>query len=128
MRSKGYSLIEVVGVLVLLIILMGIGIWSFGNNADAAKFGQISSDLKRISSGKTLWRTEHPTDAFPGDDADRFVVLQPYLKAGLLQVTSLTTWAPSGVTYQINAENTAPTALNTATAKYYDPVNNDWMP
>lgn len=126
MQTKGYSLVEMLGVLILLSLLMGIGIWSFGNNKDSATFGQISSDLNRLSSAKTLWRTEHPRDAFPLDEPSRFTVLQPYIKAGMLQVTNLTSWAPPGVTYYINPELAPSTALNTVLGKYYDSTNNAW--
>lgn len=40
--NAGYSIIEVVAVLVLLIILTGAGIWSVGNVHNTELFGKIS--------------------------------------------------------------------------------------
>jgi len=85
----GYSIIEVVAVLVLLLILTGAGIWSVGNVHNTELFGKISQDLARINSAKVAWRTAHPEDAFLPTEGERFVLLQPYLKSGLLQVDTL---------------------------------------
>src|SRR5208337_3769385 len=100
--NQGYSLVEVVAVLILLFILMAAGIWSFGNSRNLELFGKISQDLARIDSAKSSWRTDHPEDAFPSDEPDRFTVLQPYFKSGLTQVDTLANWQPANVNYFIN--------------------------
>ena len=42
--NQGYSMVEVVAVLILLFILMAAGIWSFGNSRNLELFGKISQD------------------------------------------------------------------------------------
>ena len=125
-NNRGYSLVEIIGVVILLVILMGVGIWSIGNNKDKATFGKITQDLARITSAKVSWRTDHPQDAYPTDEPTRFTVLQPYLKAGLLSVPSLNAWEPPNVLYSINDEQVLPTALNNQTGKLFDPSVNGW--
>jgi type II secretory pathway pseudopilin PulG len=123
--NAGYSIIEVVAVLVLLIILTGAGIWSVGNVHNTELFGKISQDLARINSSKVAWRTAHPEDAFLPTEGQRFVLLQPYLKSGLLQVDTMSDWEPSSVTYYINDEFTPTTATNSA-GQGYNPAINNW--
>ncbi len=113
--NQGYSLVEVVAVLILLFILMAAGIWSFGNSRNLELFGKISQDLARIDSAKSSWRTDHPEDAFPSDEPDRFTVLQPYFKSGLTQVDTLANWQPANVNYFINDEFSLSMATNNMT-------------
>jgi len=133
MKSRrGYSLVEVVSVLILLFILVAAGIWSFGNSRNVELFGKISQDLARIDSAKASWRTDHPEDAFPSDEPTRFTVLQPYLKSGLLQVEILANWQPPNVNYFINGELALSMATNNMTGstnfgKGYDRSVNDWF-
>jgi hypothetical protein len=123
--AGGYSMVEVVSVLVLLFILMGVGVWSIGNVHNRELFGKISQDLARINSAKTAWRTDHPEDAFSTSEAGRFSQLQPYLKSGLLQVDTLANWEPPSVSYYINDEFALATATN-GPGQGYDPSINNW--
>jgi type II secretory pathway pseudopilin PulG len=129
--SRGYSMVEVVAVLILLFILVAAGIWSFGNSRSVELFGKISQDLARIDSAKSSWRTDHPEDAFPSDEPGRFATLQPYLKSGLMQVGALANWQPANVNYFINGELSLSMATNnmagsTNFGKGYDRSVNDW--
>ena len=84
----GFSLVEVVAVMALLLLIMGLALWGLGGSRARQLTGKVTLDLARIDSAKAAWRADHPQAAFPADEASRFQSLQPYLQVGLQDVTT----------------------------------------
>lgn len=131
--KRGYSLVEVLTVLVLMVILTSAAIWAFGGANQRELFSKISQDIVRIDSAKAAWRVEHPQDAFPADEAGRFTAIQPYLKSGLKPVGTMISFQPLDVVYFINDELTISSAKYVkADSPYYgytfDKNTSDWIP
>jgi type II secretory pathway pseudopilin PulG len=123
---RGYSMVEVVAVLVLLFILIAAGIWSFGSTQRRELASKVIQDLTRLDSAKATWRTDFPRKQFPADETSRFQEIKPYVKSGLQTVPSLSSLQPDGVGYFINDEMTLSTATNLARNVGFDRSVNDW--
>ena len=131
--QSGFSLVEVVAVMALLLLIMGLGLWGVGGSRDRQLLGKVTLDLARIDSAKAAWRTDHPQMAFPADEAARFQSLQPYLQVGLQDIPSLAALQPNTnlagvVVYAINAETNPASALNSSTSQQLDRSSGDWVP
>ncbi|MBK7091806.1 MAG: prepilin-type N-terminal cleavage/methylation domain-containing protein [bacterium] len=74
-RMRGFSLIEVVAVMALLLLIMGLGLWGLGGSRGRQLREKVVLDLARIDSAKATWRADHPQAAFPDDEAARFDAL-----------------------------------------------------
>lgn len=124
--KKGYSLIEVIAVIVIMTIIGAAGIWSFGQVEARQLRNKVSSDLILIDAAKGTWRGQHLRDAFNTSEVDRFTQIQPYMKVGLLTVGNLSLLQPAGVTYTINGEGVFAGA--TRGSSTFDRTLNDWSP
>ena len=71
----GFSLIEVVAVMALLLLIMGLGLWGIGGSRERQLREKVVLDLTRIDSAKATWRADHPQAVFPADEAARLVSL-----------------------------------------------------
>ena len=124
--KKGYSLVEVLAVIIIVTIIGAAGIWSFGLVEARQLRNKVASDLVLIDAAKGTWRAQHLRDAFNSDDTARFAQIQPYMKVGLLPVGSLAQLEPTGVTYLINGEDVAAGAQRGTST--FDRTLNDWTP
>lgn len=132
-RVRGFSLIEVVAVMALLLLIMGIGLWGLGGSRERQLRDKVSLDLIRIDSAKANWRADNPQAVFPSDEAARFEALRPYLRVGLQEVSSLAALQPNTnlagvVVYAINAETNAAGAHNLSTSQLFDRSSGEWVP
>jgi prepilin-type N-terminal cleavage/methylation domain-containing protein len=130
---RGFSLVEVVAVMALLLFIMGLGLWGLGGSRARQLTGKVTLDLARIDSAKGAWRSDHPQAAFPADEATRFQSLQPYLQVGLQNVPSLAALQPNTnlagvVVYAINAETNPASAQNLSTSQQLDRSSGEWVP
>lgn len=131
-RTQGYSLIEVVAVMALLLLIMGIVLWGLGGSRERQLREKVTLDLTRIDSAKASWRADHPQSVFPSDEGARFDALRDYLRVGLQSVQSLATLQPNtnlaGVLiYSINAETNAASARNLSTSQTFDRSSGEWI-
>jgi prepilin-type N-terminal cleavage/methylation domain-containing protein len=131
--DKGFSLVEVVAVMALLLLIVGLSLWGMGGSRDRQLRGKVTLDLTRIDSAKAAWRADHPQAVFPADEAARFQCLQPYLRVGLQDVPSLAALQPNTnlaglVIYAINAETVPAGAQNLSTAQQWDRSVEEWSP
>ena len=131
--DKGFSLVEVVAVMALLLLIVGLSLWGMGGSRDRQLRGKVTLDLARIDSAKAAWRADHPQAVFPADEAARFQCLQPYLRGGLQDVPSLAALQPNTnlaglVSYAINAETVPASAQNLSTSQQWDRSVEEWSP
>ena len=131
--SPGFSLIEVVAVMALLLLIMGLGLWGLGGSRERQLREKVVLDLTRIDSAKATWRADHPQAVFPADEAARFEILRPYLRVGLQDVPDLSALQPNTnlagiVGYSINAETNSAGARNLSTSQLFDRPSGEWVP
>jgi type II secretory pathway pseudopilin PulG len=129
----GFSLIEVVAVMALLLLIMGLGLWGIGGSRERQLREKVVLDLTRIDSAKATWRADHPQAVFPADEAARFEILRPYLRVGLQDVPDLSALQPNTnlagvVVYSINAETNSAGARNLSTSQLFDRPSGEWVP
>jgi len=129
----GFSLIEVVAVMALLLLIMGLGLWGIGGSRERQLREKVVLDLTRIDSAKATWRADHPQAVFPADEAARFEILRPYLRVGLQDVPDLSALQPNTnlagiVGYSINAETNSAGARNLSTSQLFDRPSGEWVP
>ncbi len=130
---RGFSLIEVVAVMALLLLIMGLGLWGLGGSRGRQLREKVALDLTRIDSAKATWRADHPQAAFPDDEAARFDALRSYLRVGLQEVPTLASLQPNTnlagmVVYAISAETNAASARNLSTSQQFDRSSGEWVP
>ena len=130
---RGFSLIEVVAVMALLLLIMGLGLWGLGGSRERQLREKVVLDLARIDSAKATWRADHPQAAFPDDEAARFDALRSYLRVGLQEVPTLASLQPNTnlagmVVYAISAETNAASARNLSTSQLFDRSSGEWFP
>lgn len=98
MQSKttksGFSLVEIVAVVVLLAILAAGSIAGLRVQRDNANLRQVTQALSAIDQGKQNWRLFHPSDAWPSDEPGRWLLVQ-----GALNTSATGTPYPPGGTY-----------------------------
>ena len=127
----GFSLLEVVSVLVLLSLIVGISLFGLQDTQERQIRQKVHLDLSRIDSAKASWRIDHPRAEFPANEPDRFTQLQPYLKSGLQSINSLSELEPSAqigyvIHYSIEAEDTKAKAHNTTLGLVFNRETQDW--
>ena len=132
-RLRGFSLIEVVAVMALLLLIMGLGLWGLGGSRERQLREKVALDLTRIDSAKASWRADHPQAVFPDDEAARFEALRDYLRVGLQDVPTLAVLQPNTnlagiVVYSINAETNPANAQNLSTSQLFDRSSGGWIP
>lgn len=130
---RGFSLIEVVAVMALLLLIMGLGLWGLGGSRGRQLREKVVLDLARIDSAKATWRADHPQAAFPDDEAARFDALRSYLRVGLQEVPTLASLQPNTnlagmVVYAISAETNAASARNLSSSQQFDRSSGEWIP
>ena len=106
-RQNGFTLVELVGALVIISILVGIVLVTTGNARDRALQARISADMETLNSAKGLWVLDHNGAAFPSDETGRFDAIHKYLEVGRPFSAMADLQAP-GITYLINDIGTAP--------------------
>jgi prepilin-type N-terminal cleavage/methylation domain-containing protein len=131
-RVQGFSLIEVVAVMALLLLIMGLGLWGMGGSRERQVREKVTLDLLRIDSAKASWRADHPQTIFPPAEAARFEAIRDYLRVGLQNVQDLTALQPNTnlagvITYSINAETNAASALNLSTSQTFERSSGEWV-
>lgn len=132
-RSDGFSLVEVVAVMALLLLIMGLGLWGLGGSRERQLRQKVALDLIRIDSAKANWRADNPQAQFPADETARFESLRPYLRVGLQEVSNLAALQPNTnlagvVIYSINGETNAASAQNLSTSQAFDRASGGWLP
>ena len=130
---RGFSLIEVVAVMALLLLIMGLGLWGLGGSRGRQLREKVALDLTRIDSAKASWRADHPQAIFPADESARFEALRNYLRVGLQDVPTLASLQPNTnlagmVVYAISAETNAASARNLSTSQLFDRSSGEWFP
>jgi prepilin-type N-terminal cleavage/methylation domain-containing protein len=104
--KKGFTLVELVGALVIIGILVSIVLVTTGNSRDRALQTRISADMEAINSAKGLWVLDHNGAAFPSDESARFDAIHTYLEVSR-SFASMADFQAPGVTYLINEIGTA---------------------
>lgn len=108
MRSRaGFTLIELVGALVVISILVGIVLVTTGDSRERALQTRISVDLEAINAAKSFWVLDHNGAAFPADESGRFNAIRKYLEVNR-SFSSLADYQPPGVNYSINGIGAPP--------------------
>ncbi len=108
MKSRaGFTLIELVGALVVISILVGVVLVTTGNSRERALQTRMSADLEAINAAKGFWVLDHNGAAFPTDEAERFNAIRKYLEVNR-SFPSLTDYEPPGVSYFINGIGVPP--------------------
>ncbi len=105
-RSRGFTLVELVGALVIISILVGLVLVATGNSRDRALQTRVAADMEAINSAKGLWVLDNNGAAFPSDESARFDAIHKYLEAGR-SFSSMADFQAPGVTYLINQIGTA---------------------
>ena len=78
--KKGFTLVELVGALVIIGILVSMVLVATGNSRDRALQTRIAADMEAINSAKGLWVLDHNGAAFPSDEPGRFDAIRRYLE------------------------------------------------
>jgi len=130
-QMRGFSLVEVVAVMALLLLIMGLGLWGMGGARERELREKVSLDLVRIDSAKAAWRNDHPQAEFPSDEEARFLALRSYLSLGLREIPTLESLQPNTnlagiVVYIINRETGAAAAHNLSTGQQFDRTSGEW--
>lgn len=102
MKSRGFTLVELVGALAILAILVGIVLATTGNARERALETRIAADLEAINAAKGFWVLDHNGAAFPTDEFERFNAIRRYLEVSH-SVSSLAEFQAPDVQYFINA-------------------------
>jgi prepilin-type N-terminal cleavage/methylation domain-containing protein len=63
--EEGFTLIELMIVVVIIGILAAIAIPIFANQQKAAKDAALKSDVKNLATVYTTWKTSHPGEDYP---------------------------------------------------------------
>ena len=78
--KKGFTLVELVGALVIIGILVSMVLVTTGNSRDRALQTRIAADMEAINSAKGLWVLDHNGAPFPSDEPGRFDAIRRYLE------------------------------------------------
>lgn len=105
-QQKGFTLVELVGALVIIGILVSMVLVTTGNSRDRALQTRIAADLEAIDSAKGFWVLDHNGAAFPSDETGRFDAIHKYLE-GSRSFSSMAVFQAPGITYLINEIGTA---------------------
>lgn len=103
-KRKGFTLIELIGAIVIITILSSVILLVGGTARERTLKARVTSDLEALDTAKAHWTLDHPNypaDPFPSTDAERFLVIKRYLDT--VQATSWTNFPPDGVSYTIGA-------------------------
>ena len=106
LKIRGYSLVEITAVAVLIGILLGGVLLMTSSTQQQAVAARVQTDLECINAAKKLWQLDNQASgtAFPTTESDRFTALLPYLQA-TTKLSSISNLEPAGVNYYINAIN-----------------------
>ena len=101
-RERGFSLVEVTAVAVVIGILVGSVCYLVGSSRSSTLTARVQTDLESINMAKRLWQLDNAYGgaAFPGTESTRFSALIPYLQAQRA-LTNLSDMTPSGEIYTI---------------------------
>lgn len=106
-KKRGFTLVEMVGAVVILAILVSVVVVTVGNSRERALNTRVAADMEMIAAAKHLWVVDNNGAVFPSDEGAQFAAIQKYLPQHR-SYTSLTDLQPPGVTYHINALGTPP--------------------
>lgn len=101
-RNQAFTLVELVGAIVIITILVGVVLVTTGNGRERALQTRVQADMEAINSAKGFWSLDSNGAAFPANEADRFNALRRYLEVNRAY-NGLADFQPPGVSYQINA-------------------------
>ena len=108
MKSRaGFTLVELVGALVIISILVGMVLVTTGNSRERALQTRISADIEAINTAKGFWVLDSNGAAFPTDEPERFNAIRKYLEVNRT-FSSLAEYQPAGVSYSINGIGVPP--------------------
>ena len=105
--KKGFTLVELVGALVIIGILVSMVLVTTGNARDRALQTRVAADMEAINSAKGLWVLDHNGAPFPSDEPGRFDAIRRYLEVSR-SFPSVSDFEAPGVTYLVNAIGIAP--------------------
>jgi len=105
--KKGFTLVELVGALVIIGILVSMVLVTTGNARDRALQTRIAADMEAINSAKGLWVLDHNGAPFPSDEPGRFDAIRRYLEVSR-SFSSMADFQAPGITYLINEIGIAP--------------------
>jgi type II secretory pathway pseudopilin PulG len=100
-EQRGFTLIELIGAMVIIIILCAVVMVVSGTARSRTLTTRVTSDLEALNTAKSQWSLDHPQAVFPGDEPDRFSAIQKYLDP--VQSASMTNFEAPNVQYYINA-------------------------
>ena len=104
---KGFTLVELVGALVIIGILVSMVLVTTGNSRNRALQTRIAADMEAINSAKGLWVLDHNGAPFPSDEPGRFDSIRRYLEVSR-SFSSMADFQAPEITYLINEIGIAP--------------------
>ena len=81
LTKAGFSLVEIVAVVVLLAILAAGSIAGLRVQRDNANLRQVTQALSAIDQAKQNWRLFHNSDTWPSDEPSRWLLVQGSLNS-----------------------------------------------
>lgn len=114
-KMAGFTIIEMTVVIVILLILIGISVFTYGNWTEWQLGAKAGTELRLVHSAQKTYLSEHPTEAVSTLTADKII---PYLSTG---ATALPTVEDlNGNTLSIKVD-VMPPVVDDGSAAGYDP-------
>jgi len=101
--KKAFTLVELVGAIVIIAILVGVVLVTTGSSRERALQIRVQADMEAINVAKGFWILDNNGAMFPASEADRFGAIRRYLEVNRGYAQGLADFQPPGVSYQINA-------------------------
>lgn len=104
MRKQAFTLIELIGAIIIILILTAIILVVNGTARQRTLETRVQNDIESINTAKHLWSVDHPGQAavFNAEsESAKYTSLQSYLDPQQA-ATTLSAFAPSGEAYTIN--------------------------
>jgi hypothetical protein len=102
-RNKAFTLVELVGAIVIITILVGVVLVTTGSARERALQTRILADMEAINLAKGFWCLDKLGAPLPISETDRFNAIRKYLEVNRSYTNGITDFQPPGVSYQINA-------------------------
>jgi len=100
-KQRGFTLVELIGAIVIIIILCAAVMVVSGTARSRTLTTRVTADLEALNTAKTQWSLDHPQATFPGDEPNRFSAIQKYLDP-VQSANSMSSFEPPNVQYYVN--------------------------
>jgi type II secretory pathway pseudopilin PulG len=110
MNKKAFTLVELIGAIIVILILCTIVVVVTGNARTQTITVRVQADIEAINTAKNHWQLDHPNATWPSDEATRFADIQKYLDP-VQAATTLANFQAQGVTYTIGDLSTKASSI-----------------